>query len=66
MKLVKLTDDTTFVMPTEIAEVTASYTSNVITVRMKSGIGYKIMPDYKQPLSERMKVLIEDINGALQ
>lgn len=59
-------NETCSVMPDMISEVTCSYDSRVITVRLRSGVGHKAQPEYGESVSQAYDKLINKINEALE
>lgn len=65
MKLLRLSPYCA-VMPDEVSEVTYSQESGVTTVRLKSGVGHKIVAEYRESPSDLYRKILNAIDEALQ
>lgn len=63
MAMVKLTDQH-YVAADQVAEVTVTDYADRITVTLKSGDRYSVLPGYGQGVYATMAALIEQINAA--
>lgn len=62
MRLVRLSDGC-YINPDDVQELTVGSYSDVITVRMRDGIGHAVLPEYGRGISETLTRLKAELEG---